>query len=56
MKKINLGIKEKDQEFNHLLSKKDSLTNELNQLKSKNEELNKKSEKLTYQNNLKKKL
>lgn len=56
MIKINDEINTKESEFKELIDKQYLLQEEITKLKNKNEDINKNTEKLSYQNNLKKKL
>jgi len=56
MIKINDEINTKESEFKELIDKQYLLQEEMTKLKNKNEDINKNTEKLSYQNNLKKKL
>lgn len=56
MIKINDEINTKESEFKELIDKQYLLQEEIIKLKNKNEDINKNTEKLSYQNNLKKKL
>jgi hypothetical protein len=56
MIKINDEINTKESEFKELIDKQYILQEEITKLKNKNEDINKNTEKLSYQNNLKKKL